>query len=275
MTRLAQILYVLVVGCLSGCTHVQLRRSTISQEGTLSELQIIQVLDNVAAFCDNDAALPFFALSSTGSAQVSDQGNASGAPNWNVAGMASGGFNLGANRTVTEQWGLVPVLDPHKLRLMRCAYQCVVGGDGDGCDDCWTELSHFYGPDFNPVCQLPRGWFCFGSKREIPKDACYVGRHCNTYAWVTHDGMPDLARFTMTILEIAVTAPYAPPTHTETEKQYDAEGRLIKEITRQVPDTSAIAAHQMVAPNVPPRPAPRQTFVPMAPPSIQFFPAPR
>jgi hypothetical protein len=46
----------------------------------------------------------------------------------------------------------------------------------------------------------PPGWFHLGSKRDVPKDACYVGRYGDRYAWVTPDGMAGLARFTVTVL---------------------------------------------------------------------------
>jgi hypothetical protein len=46
----------------------------------------------------------------------------------------------------------------------------------------------------------PPGWFHLGGKRDVPKDACYVGRSGDRYAWVTPEGMPGLARFTVTAL---------------------------------------------------------------------------
>src|SRR5262245_24212727 len=42
----------------------------------------------------------------------------------------------------------------------------------------------------------PPGWFQLGGKKDVPKDACYVARYGDRYAWVTPDGMPGLARFT-------------------------------------------------------------------------------
>jgi hypothetical protein len=46
----------------------------------------------------------------------------------------------------------------------------------------------------------PSGWFHVGGKKDVPKDASYVGRYCNCYVWVTADGVPGLARFTVTVL---------------------------------------------------------------------------
>ena len=42
-----------------------------------------------------------------------------------------------------------------------------------------------------------------GGKRDVPKDACYVGHHCGTYVWVTPPGRNDLAVFTMAALDLA------------------------------------------------------------------------
>ncbi len=46
----------------------------------------------------------------------------------------------------------------------------------------------------------PPGWFHLGGRRDVPKDVCYVGRSGDRYAWVTPEGMPGLARFTVTAL---------------------------------------------------------------------------
>jgi hypothetical protein len=47
------------------------------------------------------------------------------------------------------------------------------------------------------------GWFSVGSKRDVPRDACYVGRFRNQYAWVSAAGRKELADFTIKILNFA------------------------------------------------------------------------
>jgi hypothetical protein len=47
------------------------------------------------------------------------------------------------------------------------------------------------------------GWFHVGSKHDVPKDACYVGRSGNRYAWVRPDGIDGLTEFTLTVLKIS------------------------------------------------------------------------
>ncbi len=46
------------------------------------------------------------------------------------------------------------------------------------------------------------GWFHLGTKRQVPKDACFVGQYGERFAWVTRDGMPELARFTTAVLMV-------------------------------------------------------------------------
>lgn len=47
------------------------------------------------------------------------------------------------------------------------------------------------------------GWFHVGRKRDVPKDACYVGRSGDTYAWVCPEGREQLTEFTLTVLKFS------------------------------------------------------------------------
>ncbi|WP_439628352.1 hypothetical protein [Gemmata sp.] len=53
----------------------------------------------------------------------------------------------------------------------------------------------------------PPGWYRVGCKKDVPKDACYVGRWGDRYAWVTAGGVPELARFTTTVLLVIKLKP--------------------------------------------------------------------
>jgi hypothetical protein len=53
----------------------------------------------------------------------------------------------------------------------------------------------------------PPGWYHIGCKKDVPKDACHVGRWGDRYAWVTADGVPHLARFTITALMVIKLKP--------------------------------------------------------------------
>ena len=50
---------------------------------------------------------------------------------------------------------------------------------------------------------IPTGWFGVGSKREVPRDACFVAHDGKVYVWVTPDHRDDLSKFTMAVLDIA------------------------------------------------------------------------
>lgn len=47
------------------------------------------------------------------------------------------------------------------------------------------------------------GWFHEGGKRDVPKDACYVGRCGDRYVWVCEDGREALTEFTLTVLKFS------------------------------------------------------------------------
>ena len=47
------------------------------------------------------------------------------------------------------------------------------------------------------------GWFHVGSKRDVPKNACYVGRSGGCYVWVCPEGLDQLTEFTLTVLKLS------------------------------------------------------------------------
>jgi hypothetical protein len=50
---------------------------------------------------------------------------------------------------------------------------------------------------------IPTGWFGWGKKRDVPRDACFVGHYGNCYTWVCPAYRSELAEFTLTILNLA------------------------------------------------------------------------
>jgi hypothetical protein len=48
---------------------------------------------------------------------------------------------------------------------------------------------------------IQQGWYTYGRKCDVPKDACFVGHHGKTYVWVRKDQMDGLNRFTLAILD--------------------------------------------------------------------------
>jgi hypothetical protein len=53
------------------------------------------------------------------------------------------------------------------------------------------------------VNEIQSGWFHVGRKRDVPKDACYVGQYRDCYVWVDRDGLEELTQFTLKILNFS------------------------------------------------------------------------
>ena len=51
--------------------------------------------------------------------------------------------------------------------------------------------------------RIQPGWFHVGCKRDVPRDACYVGHCGDRYVWVGTDGREALTQFTLTVLELS------------------------------------------------------------------------
>ena len=209
-----------VVGLsLTGCTHTQLRNNTVKQSETVSDIYQQQVLDNLAMFAYDAQSLPFFAFPDQGTNQVTDNASASFGQQWLKDPFWM--LGLGADRTLQQTWTMEPVRDPHKLQLMRCAYQHAVatclGGEvvSRDCPKCDTILDEFYGDPaheggVNKSCVLnwkeDHGWFGMGGKKDVPKDCgcVLVGEYCGQYVWVLPGCRDKLSQLTLAILDYAV-----------------------------------------------------------------------
>jgi hypothetical protein len=183
---------------------------------TLADVNYQQVLNNVAMFEDNPGVLPSIATVGGGNVAVADHCTANVAPTYVPtlafpqqvgAGLPifSIFFNPSCDRLVTENWALQPVENAHQLRNIGCAFQVLVDHSPDGPDpDCLRHLQEALLTEDEPLeVLIPRGWYWVGKKHDVPKDACYVGHHCQTYVWVMHDNVGGLSRFTLTVLQLA------------------------------------------------------------------------
>jgi hypothetical protein len=56
---------------------------------------------------------------------------------------------------------------------------------------------------YKDIREIKGGWFSVGRKKDVPRDACYVGCYRDLYAWVIPDGTRDLADFTLKILDLS------------------------------------------------------------------------
>ena len=53
------------------------------------------------------------------------------------------------------------------------------------------------------LTRIQPGWFHVGRRRDVPKDACYVGKSGHTYVWVSADGREELTEFTLVVLKLS------------------------------------------------------------------------
>jgi hypothetical protein len=211
ITRFVGIL--LLAAC--GCTHVQLRNSTVKQASTLTEVHYLQVLNNLAMFVGNADAMPYFAVVGGGSATLGDSVSATPGVTWDKLGYSGSSLSMSGQRQLQENWTLASIADPDKLKKMRCAYRWAVGCPAGQCEDCAAMLTKFFGEDF-AICDIPQGWFQWGCRKDVPKCACYVGEYCGVYVWVNEDGVDGLTRFTLSILDICTNASHDIPEETAT-----------------------------------------------------------
>jgi hypothetical protein len=204
----------------------------------LTDLNYQQILDNLARFVNNPGAMPTIAVVNSGTVTVADElavnSNATYAPTLTFAQQAGSGLpllslllNPSGSRNLTENWSLEPVVDIDNLRRIRCAYQLLVldGAEYSDCIPCRQLLERFYvGEQDRLDCLLPRGWYQVGCKKDVPKDAMYVGHCGETYVWVMPDQLDGLTVFTMTVIDLATGRPHA-PTRTVV-RTYKADGSL-------------------------------------------------
>ncbi len=55
---------------------------------------------------------------------------------------------------------------------------------------------------------VPTGWFYLGCKKDVPKNACFVGHYCDRYVWVMPDGVESLSQFTLIVLALTELSPH-------------------------------------------------------------------
>jgi hypothetical protein len=206
----------LLVTALCGCTtHRALQKHTIAANLTVADIYHQQVLNNIARFEVNPAAMPAFSVVTSGTVNITDEASGGANPTYSptlTAAQQGGGalpilsilFNSSTSRSVTENWSTTPVIDSDNLRRMRCAFQVIVGQETSECDQCQDRLKgFFFGGTESYDCMLPTNWYYVGQECEVPKNACYVANYCDLYVWVMPSGLDGLSRFTITILDIA------------------------------------------------------------------------
>jgi hypothetical protein len=230
-------LMVLVAMASAGCTHHQLRHSTLQQAGTITDIHYHQVLSNIASYHDNLDVLPHFAVVGTGGSSVNDQVSAFAELEWNPSTFARQMYVPQVSREVQGQWTLAPVINPDKLRAIRCLFQLVVSGQATD-PEADKLLTDFLGDGYMHWVQ--RGWYGVGQSKQIPKGACYAAHCGDKYVWVPPEGVEGLSRLTLVVLNIAALDRTSPDQPTKTVKRYtyNKDGRVETEetLTRLDPD---------------------------------------
>jgi hypothetical protein len=136
-SRYQRIALLIVLGAFAfGCTAHRLQISTVGQARTVGDLQYQQILDNLAMFYLNPAALPSLVTLKTGASQVGDTGSvgllgvsglatgSNGSGNWGTFGASP---TITGTRTIVDQWGSTPITDDNNLLLVRKAFRCALG----------------------------------------------------------------------------------------------------------------------------------------------------
>ena len=196
----------------TGCTHTQLQRTTVKQISTWSELQSQQTMNNLAMFCVNPSALPYYSVTGAGVTQLTDSTNAATAfvfPPFDGA-SAQTGINGGVGRQLSEQWSLAPTTDPGRLEIIRVLLQFTVTG-AISTDD-RRKVNDFFGDDeWERWDKLQTCWFHVGSKKDMPKCVCHAANYCDTYVWVTAEGCEGLTQLTLALLDVVTADPDPSP----------------------------------------------------------------
>ena len=224
----------------SGCTHLQLGRSTVRQASTITDLQYRQVLNGLAAIHANPDVLPGFAVVGTGGTSITDQAGINSELEWDVAHFSRKMLGLDASREVQEQWALAPVVNPDKLRAIRCVYQIAIFGYATD-PEADQLLTSFLGDDY--MQWIHSGWLRCGRRCDVPKKACYSANCGDCYIWVIPAAVESLSRLTIVVLDIATIDPNEPPAPaTKTVEKYNyVDGKLdsIETYTRPDPEAPA------------------------------------
>ena len=240
----------------SGCTQIALRNNTVRATNSLTDLEYQQILDNVARFQCNPDTVPSFAVATSGTVSVNDQAGAGVSPTYapTLTFASQGGgalpiltllFPFSAQHTLTENWTLTPITDADNLRRLRCAYRLLVMGEATpNYAFCAKQMKEFFAGEEAAVVDYypPRGWYGVGCKRDVPKDACYVGSYESSYVWVTREGMNGLALFTMGALDLA-TGKLRTPQRTVLKKykgEPKPENLVETKVTRTEDDADAL-----------------------------------
>jgi hypothetical protein len=222
------ILTALVIAVSGGCASEAVKQHTVNQALSLAELRYQEVVDNLAVIAHNNGRLPSFAYVTGGGANVSNTVSADASSLFTAAvnGFAQETLNSSAAQSPELNWTIAPVVAEPSLEALKFACLWALYGpppegspemellreprreDVYGCrEDRSARPAGFH---FNVASQLytiSPHWLGIGSRRDVPRCACYKSHCCDTYVWVTPDRLQDLSAFTLVVLDIATVNP--------------------------------------------------------------------
>lgn len=241
--KLTWLLLILPTVSLMGCIEQSLRRHTVNQADTWSDIPYRQVMENLAMVANNSDVLPCYSVIDAGSTNVNDTYSFTGGLNFLPKGTGNGAIDPNLKRSIGGNWVLTQVTGPEKLRALHLAFKYAVTNDTTLLTKhdhhvtlaafCYPKVTVIEGGkevakivnppagdplncDFSPdgtpgyyfgVAQeleaIPPCWLNIGCKQDIPRCARFVAHCCDTYVWVTEDGMEGLSHFTLGIQRIA------------------------------------------------------------------------
>ena len=216
-----------------GCAHKQLSVSTVLTANTHQTILFHMVLDNIAMFAVQPDTMPWHTRVRDGTVQVQDQlgigqnGGGLTAFNGTRLGIDTYGLPQGS-RKVALQWGTDAVGDPVQLFALQTVYRRLLGlpplpapnfiveaqrarmsgaggsgSSGRALNDNDAETrSGLSSMEVAYTGEIVTGWFCVGRKRDVPRDAAFVGHHDGCYVWVMPEGVGGLTRYTLLVLSI-------------------------------------------------------------------------
>jgi hypothetical protein len=127
---------VLAIG--PGCTSVALKRATLAQAESSTDLRYKEVIENLAMSAAEPDILPSYSSIYAGSTDVNDVIRATSASVWVRAALKHPGWfatffstqtaDFVGSRAVKSNWTLDPTIVPEKLRAMRAASRWVTLG---------------------------------------------------------------------------------------------------------------------------------------------------
>jgi len=204
------VLLISVLSC-TGCQALALKRCTLEQGATPTDIRYQEVLDDLAMVAHDPYALPAYSSIFAGSAVVTDTAQFVSTTTLGTAGAGGQVISPQYSRATLGNWSLDPLNAPEKLEAMRCACRWVLAGPEQAGPNCASiladpEVDLSPGPHFGVMgrlVRLPPGWLHVGLSRDVPKGACYKDHCGGTWVWVMPDGMEGLAGFTLVLQDIA------------------------------------------------------------------------